>query len=243
MVTLNDDLLRRTVDGFRAGLTYAEVAQRYLGVDRRLLFRWLDRSKQHRKPFFIVTRYGANWYHIHVERARKEAVYVTDETLSDCTDDELFLLFGLRDRFKRDENGDLIRRPVEEEPELDQDIQELQRLAREPPKNPRPNAPVSIMRTSSGEPPERITGGPAELSRAERERAHPRAYTSGNADLKPLRPERATPAPRLDASTIGRGADGEPPEEGRFTVATQTLSAAQRRAGTVSFDGTGIRRW
>jgi hypothetical protein len=52
------------------------------------------------------------------------------------------------------------------------------------------------------------------------------------------RPSYAYRAKPLDASN-----GGEPPAEGRFSVARHVVSQAERRAGTVSFDDTGIKHW
>ena len=246
MAVLNTETLQHTLDLFRRGYTFQMVADA-LGSSRRMLFRWQARSRRLDPTFFLIdtaTGKPGRW-HNHIETIRQECTYQTDPDFDGMSDDEVEALTGSRNRFILDANGNRIRRPDEEEPPMD-DIDALEAAARESPKHPRPDGPVQIMRASNpNDPPERRTNAPPELSTAEKERRHVRAYQSPNADLRPPapRPAWAKPAPKLDAATIGSGVHGEPSPEGRFTVATHSYTAAERRAGTVSFDGTGIRRW
>ena len=248
MAALNENTLQRTLALFRQGLTFQLVADA-LGSSRRMLFRWKARSARHDHNFFMIdAKSGApGYWHNHVDRILyHENIYQIDPEFADATDDEIESLTGSKEnRYLHDADGQRIKRADEPDEPLD-DIAALEAAAREPPKHPRPDGPVQIMRASNpNDPPERRTNAPPELSTAEKERAHPRAYQSPNADLRPpaSRPAWAKPAPKLDAATKGQGVNGEPPPEGRFTVATYTYSAAERRAGTVSFDGMGVRRW
>ncbi len=238
MVTVNDTTLVLVLEAFERGCTFQEAAD-IIGGSRRLLFRWMKRSRDHRPGFFMIYKGRAGYWSDHVERVRQESFYQTDPDFADMSDDEVERLTGSRNRFILDANGNRIRRPVEEPEPLD-DIEELSAMARRPPAHPTPDGPVQIMRASNpNDPPERRTNAPPELSTAEKERRHPRAYTDPNADLRP--PERPSWAKPLRIDGPGRGKQ-QPPEEGRFTIATHTVSAAERRAGTISFDGLGIRR-
>jgi len=239
MVALNEATLLRALDAFEHGATYQEAAEA-IGVSRRFLFRWAERSRFHNQGFFLIYKGVPGYWHNFVERIRMEQVYLTDPDFDGWSDDEVEALTGSRNRFVLDKDGRKIRRPVEEPPEFD-DIEELRAQAKEAPKHPRPDAPVQINRVShAGDPVEQITGQQPERSTAERERMHPRAYQDPNADLRPpARPSWAKPE-RIDGA--GRGQQ-QPPEEGRFTISTMRYTAAERKAGTVSFDGTGVRRW
>jgi hypothetical protein len=137
--------------------------------------------------------------------------------------------------------------------EIRQDIIELRAFAREWAARPKRAGTAQIWgRHVPGDPPEKITGPrpePPPKSIAQREREHPRAAPqgwSGPPLHKPDPPVWAKPAPSINAATIG--AATMPPEEGRFSVSRrngtyQEISRQQARAGTVSFNETGIKRW
>ena len=55
-------------------------------------------------------------------------------------------------------------------------------------------------------------------------------------------PPKRTPL-RATPSIEGVHGENGPPLEGRFTMQTQTISHATRRAGTISFNETGIKKW
>lgn len=238
--------LLKCIAMFEIGATVQEVADA-IGTSTRTLYRFREKSYRHSPLMHVIhPKKGPGYFWNFVVEARQEHAYEVEPDLIGLSRDELWSLFGRTDVFKRDANGERIPRveEPEEEPDLDdiEALREQARLEAERPKN-KPNAPVFIGRVNSNDPPERRTGAPPEVSTAERERMNRRAYVSGNADLKPLAPVWAKPAPALDVATRGRGEDGMPDPQGRFTVATKTLSIAERRAGTVEFTGTGVRRW
>jgi hypothetical protein len=223
MVALNEATLLRALDAFEHGATYLQAAEA-IGVSRRFLFRWAERSRVHDKGFFLIYKGVPGYWHNFVERIRMEHVYLTLSEFDGMSDEEVEALTGSRNRFVLDKNGNRIRRPEEQPPDMS-DIEELQAAARERPKHPTPDSPVHINRVShSGDPVEQITGQQPERSTAERERAHPRAYQDPNADLRP--PVWAKPK-SIPIEGAGLGHQG-PPDTMRMTVATQTYSYNER---------------
>lgn len=232
--------------------SYEDISAR-LDCARKSIYNWLAKSRAHAdagsgaaSPYWIVER--QNHFHILMAAART----VDPRTLPPMPLDpeEAFA-----ERARLDDEAEKIienviveRSLVVNAAELRTDIAELRTFAKEWAARPKRAGTAKVWgRPDPFDPPERITGNrpePPPKSIAERERAHPRAYFV-NTDLrKPDPPKVAPPWQKpmpLDASTIGP--TSAPPAEGRFSVGpTKSYSMAERKAGTVSFDGTGIRR-
>lgn len=209
---LDEPTLLRAVNLAERGYSFEKIAKT-LGTSHRLMYRWLERSRQHNQSFYLIGKRGPNWWHVLIEQARASARWMTDPELDDCSDEEIFDLFGLRDRFLRDENGKLIPRPDEPEPDMT-DIDKLTAQAAAEPtrEKARPNAPVAIGRVTESGPPERLTGASEQPRRG------------------------------LPIEGAGRGLQA-PATEGRFTIARHVTTLAQRRAGTISVSESGIKRW
>jgi hypothetical protein len=225
-----------------------EAASTLVGCSRRLIYQMIDHSRDTMKadqptdkvdiptphvtpprwtPYYFTWRGEASWFHLHMLRARDP--YLKDDSLADLSDEELDV-FGYRDRYIRDENGDRIRiGEGAEEPEPDRsDIRQLEELARAAPKNPRPiGAPVTVYGRERNDPVEHVTGLPPEVSQRDRERALPRAHVSINSDLKPQTPRPPPWEKPLPLDRAGKGQD-EPPDTMRATVSTRSYSHAER---------------
>ncbi len=246
MAALNEQTLQYTLAAFRRGLTFQGVADE-LGSSRRMLFRWKARSARRDHNFFMIdAKSGApGYWHQHVDRILyHENVFQVDPDFIDATDNEIESITGsAENRYLHDAKGERIRRVAEEEPDMS-DVEQLEAAARERPAHPRPDGVMQIMRDNPNDPPEQISGPRPARSEVEILRSHPRRSDHMEPLLKPaVRPNSGEPALRLDVSTIGSGVHGTPPPEGRFTMASETISAARRRAGTISFDGLSVRRW
>lgn len=242
----SEQTLIRVIDQIAAGGSIADAAA-YIGISDRMIFLWLRKSRAHNPSFLVIWNGAPGFFHMHVDKARENSKWLLDPQFADWTEDD-FAIFDEppESRFLHDDTGERIARLPEQEPELD-DIEALQQVAaieatRE---KARPDSPVTIFgRRVGNEPEERISGEKPELTQAEKERRNPRAHLSINADLKPPHP----PAPwmkpkRLEAPGIGIQ---QPPAEGRFPapgVPQRSYSVAERKAGTLSFDGVGVRRW
>lgn len=228
MARVDEKFLIRAIEFFERGWTWQRVADN-LGVTHRWLYRMRDKSIRQYPQFWLLYTDGQpGYWHEHIERARARSRYETHPCLDDWTDWEMKEVLGLypSERFLYDADGNRIPKAIEEEPPNFDDIEELEAAAREPPRHPKPQGAVSINRTSSNDPPERLTGAPEQLSTAERERRHPRAHLSVNADLKPAW---AKPRPTFIPIDSAEGTgDQELPDDMRMTVATQRLNYAER---------------
>ncbi len=230
MVKLNESTLLETLECFRLAGSYQDAADA-IGASLRMIYTWLDKSRAE-NPLFRVTYQGRDeFWHEHAERLRFESEYMTDPDLVDCTLDEAYALTGYRDRWKRDAQGNIVHHErIEPAEPARGDIDELRSQAAAWAKKPktRADSPVFVGRptNSPSDPEEKISGTRPELSTAERERAHPRAHQSINADLRPApAPSWAKPSPIIGA---GYGHQ-EPSQTGRMDAIPQVRIAFAER--------------
>lgn len=211
MVKLCNETLIEILDCFRTGGSYQDAADAAGGASRRMIYHWLDKSRAGHPLFHITYQDRLEWWHEHVARLRLEAEYTTDNDLVDCSLDECYALTGFRDRWKRDDAGNIVRheRIAEQEAEPPRgDIDDLRAQADVWAKKPKTAAdsPVQIGRVTinPNDPVEQIGGErPPEMTTAERERAHPRAYQSPNADLRPAAPPSWAKPSKIEGAGFG----------------------------------------
>ena len=222
MVKLSNETLIETLECFRMAGSYQDAADT-IGASLRMIYNWLDKSRAGNPQFRVTYQNRDEFWHEHAERLRFEAEYMTDNDLVDCTLDECEALTGYRDRWKRDKAGNIVHheRALEVEPARG-DLDELRAQAAAWAKKPKTAAdsPVFIGRPTSSpsDPEEKITGATPQKTTAERERAHPRAHQSINADLRPAaKPSWAKPAP-IEGAGYGHQ---QPSEIGRMDAVPQ----------------------
>lgn len=244
----SEQTLIRVIEQIEAGGNLADAAA-YVGTSDRLLRIWREKSRRHVPGFFLIYRGMPGYFHAHIEAARERSGWMLDPEFADWSDND-FAAFDepLESRFLHDDDGNRIPRPPLEDDDgaLDDILAERERAAIEATREKRKaDGRVTIYgRGRDDGPPERISGEPEELTQAEKERRHPRAHQSVNADLKP--PNNPPPwlkPKKLEGAGIGVHA---PPSEGRFNhpnVPQRSYSVAERKAGTLEFTGSGIRRW
>ena len=222
MVKLCNETLIETLDCFRMAGSYQDAADA-IGASLRMIYTWLDKSRAGNPLFRLTYQNRDEFWHEHAERLRFEAEYMTDPDLVDLTLDEAYALTGYRDRWKRDAQGAIVHHErIEPAEPARGDIDELRAQAAVWAKKPkaRADSPVFIGRptNSPSDPDEKITGRPPEQTTAERERAHPRAHQSINADLRPApKPSWAKPSP-IEGAGYGHQ---EPSATGRMDAVPQ----------------------
>ena len=245
---------------FEHGLSYeatAEATHNYIGLgcSRASIYVWIAESlamveQGAASPYYIPER-GDHFHNLVAEARRVPDVWeIEPDPLPEPERDpeELFAERAAAD----DEAEKIIEDAIVEHAQRDDipatqlraDIQELREFAREWAARPKTPGRVKEIfgRTHPQDPQERITGQPPPKSIAEREREHPRAAPEGwsGPPLQKQKPPVWAKPKKIEGPGSGQQA---PPAEGRFLVSTKSYSLAERRAGTVSLDDSGIKRW
>ena len=249
---------------FDHGLSYEAVAERThdyvgLGCSRASIYVWIAESQQmeHQgaaSPYWVVER-QAHFHDLVAEARRVPDIWeIEPEPLPapERDPEELFAERARADDEAKEEAEQVIEDAIVEHAQRDDipaaelraDIQELREFAREWAARPKTPGRVKEIfgRSHPQDPQERVTGQPPPKSVAEREREHPRACPEGwsGPPLQKQKPPVWAKPKKIEGPGSGQQA---PPAEGRFLVSTKSYSLAERRAGTVSLDDSGIKRW